>query len=182
MKSQFVLGAIAAVSLIPSIVVADDGFFVTGAVGSADLNEDFDGLRVDTDSTAFRFTVGWRFNEYVAVEAGYHNFGRFSETINAGGTSVRISVRGDGFMFGGIGSLPVTESLALFARAGAFFWDADADINNVTAARPEDSNLYFGAGARLALTERFALMVDGSRYDLDGASSTVFSVGFDLGF
>ena len=40
----------------------------------------------------------------------------------------------------------------------------------------------FGAGARFGLTDRLSATVDGSRYDLDGTSSTVLSVGLDFGF
>jgi OOP family OmpA-OmpF porin len=182
MKSQSIIAAVAIAALTPSIASADEGLFIAASVGSADLSESFDGFAVDTDSTAYRVAVGWRFNDYLAVDAGYHNFGRFDQTFDVAGTLTDVSLKADGFTLGGIGSLPLSDRVSLFARAGAFFWDGDAEINNVTAARPEDTNFYFGAGVRFGLTDRLSGAVDGSRYELDGTSSTVLSVGLNFGF
>ena len=182
MKIQSMLIAAVLAVLMPVTAIADSGFFLAASVGSAELSEDFDGFDIEADSMAYRITAGWRFSDYLAVEGGYHNFGDFEQTIDIAGTPTDLSFKADGFTIGGVGSLPLGERFALFARAGAFFWDGDADINNVTRATPEDTNLYLGAGARLALSERLSLTVDGSRYDLDDTSSTVFSVGLDVRF
>jgi hypothetical protein len=182
MKIQSILVTAALGVLVPVTTFADNGFFLAASVGSAELSEDFDGFDVDADSTSYRITAVWRFSDYLAVEGGYHNFGDFGQTFDIEGTLTEVSLKADGFTFGGVGSLPLGDRFALFARAGAFFWDGDADINNVTQATPEDTNLYLGAGARLALSERLSLTADGSRYHLDDTSSTVFSVGFDMRF
>lgn len=182
MKIKRILVAAALCALTPVTAFADSGLILAASVGSAELSEDFDGFDVDASSTAYRLTVGWRFSDYLAVEAGYHNFGDFDQTFDISGTPIDVSLKADGFTFGGVGSLPLGDRFALFARAGAFFWDGDADINNVTQATPEDTNLYVGVGARLALTERLSLTADASRYDLDDTSSSVFSAGFDIRF
>jgi OOP family OmpA-OmpF porin len=182
MKIKRILVAAALWALTPVTAFADSGLILAASVGSAELSEDFDGFDVDASSTAYRLTVGWRFSDYLAVEAGYHNFGDFDQTLDISGTPIDVSLKADGFTFGGVGSLPLGDRFGLFARAGAFFWDGDADINNVTQATPEDTNLYLGVGARLALTERLSLTADASRYDLDDTSSSVFSAGFDIRF
>jgi len=182
MKIQSILIAAVLAALTPVTTFADNGFFAGASVGSAELSDNFGGFDVDTDSTAYRISVGWRFSEYLAIEGGYHNFGRFDQTFDSNGTAVDISLKADGFTFGGVASLPLGDRWSLFARTGAFFWDGDADINNVTAATPEDTNLYLGAGARVSLSDRLSLTADGSRYELDDTSSTVLSVGFDIHF
>ena len=182
MKTQSILIAAVLAVLTPITTLADSGFFVAASIGSAELSEEFDGFDVDADSTAYRLTVGWRFNDYLAVDGGYHNFGRFDQTFDIEGTSTEVSLKADGFTLGVVGSLPLGNRWSLFARSGAFFWDGDADINSVTAATPEDTNFYFGTGVRLAMIEKLSLTADGSRYDLDNASSTVFSVGIDISF
>ena len=63
-----------------------------------------------------------------------------------------------------------------------FFWDGAAEINNVSQASPDDSNLYYGAGASYAVTERFSLNADWSRYDLEESQSDVLSAGFQYRF
>jgi hypothetical protein len=56
--------------LLPLGAHAGRGLYAGGSIGSAGLNEDFDGLTIDSSSTAFRIFGGWRFNEYFAVEGG----------------------------------------------------------------------------------------------------------------
>ena len=182
MKIQSIIAATALVALTPTLASADEGLIVSASIGSAELSESFDQFDVDDDSTAYRINVGWRFNDYLTIEGGYHNFGRFDQTFDDAGTPIRVSLKADGLTLGGVGNLPVSDRVSLFARAGAFFWDGDAEINDVTAARPEDTNLYFGAGVRLSLTDELSATADGSRYDLDGTSSTVFSIGLDFRF
>jgi hypothetical protein len=182
MKTQAILVAAALAILVPATTLADDGFFLAASIGSAELSEDFDGFDIDASSRAYRFTAGWRFNDYLAIEGGYQNFGRFDQTFDIAGTLTEVSLKADGFTVGGIASLPLGDRWAIFARTGAFFWDGDADINNVTQATPEDTNFFLGAGARVALSERLSLTADGHRYNLNDTSSIVFSVGAGISF
>jgi OOP family OmpA-OmpF porin len=182
MKNHLILIAAALAVLTPLTALADSGFFVAASIGSAELSEDFDGFNIDTNSTAYRLTAGWRINDYLAFEGGHHNFGRFEQTVDNGGTLTEVSLKADGFTLGGVGYLPVGERFSLFVRAGAYFWDGDGDINGVSAASPEDTNLYFGLGARINLTDRLSATADGSRYELEDTSSTVFSVGLEFRF
>jgi hypothetical protein len=182
MKNQSIIIAAALVVLTPAITLADSGFVVGASVGSAELSDDFDGFDVDANSTAYRLTVGWKFNDYWTIEGGYHNFGRFDQTFDIEDEAVDVSLKADGFTLGLVGKLPLGDRWSLFARSGAYFWDGDADINNVSAATPEDTNFYFGAGVELAIGEKLSLTADGSRYDLDGSTSNVFSIGLSYVF
>jgi len=175
------LAALLAVSL-PQTALADSGFFIGAGIGAARLDESFDGFDIDADSTAYRLTAGWRFNKYVAIEGGYQNLGRFEQTFIISGEPVDVSLQADGFVFGVVASLPLGDRWSLMGRGGAFFWDGDADINSVSAASPEDANLFIGAGASLAMTDRVSLTADVSRYDLEDASSNVVSVGVLVSF
>ena len=78
--------------------------------------------------------------------------------------------------------IPIRDKFALFGRAGAFFWDGDAEINNVSQARPEDTNPYFGGGVNYALTENISLLGDWTRYELEDTQSEVFALGFTYRF
>ena len=88
----------------------------------------------------------------------------------------------DGFTLGVNGTLPVGEKFALEGRFGMFFWDGNAEINNVSQASPEDRNLYLGAGVTYDVTEQFELNADWTRYELESAASGVASVGFTFQF
>ena len=176
------IALLATLTLAPLAAFADSGFYFGGSVGSATLTEDFNGLGIDSDSTPFRLTAGWQVNDFFALEGGYHNFGEFEERFNIGGEPVAIRLKADGFTLGATGSVPMSRSLALFGRAGAFFWDGDAEINSVTQARPEDSNLYLGGGATVSVTERVKLVGDWTRYQLEDTESDVISLGLTYRF
>lgn len=176
------IAAAAILAMTPALSTADDGFYIGGSVGSASLNEDFDGFDVDTDSTAFRLIAGWQFNEHFSLEGGYHNFGTFEQALDSGGERVNIRLKADGFTVGATAALPLGQKFAIYGRAGSFFWDGDADINGVSQAKPEDTNLYFGAGVKYKLSDRVALVCDWTRFQLTDTSSSVASIGLTFGF
>ncbi len=174
-----------AVSLIlvagPLSAYAGD-FYLGASIGNATLNEDFDGLTVDDNSTAFRIVAGWRFNDYFSVEGGYHDFGDFEQSFDDGSGPITAKLSADGFIFGATGRLPVSERFALTARVGMFFWNGTAEVNNVSQATPEDSNLYLGVGVSFDLSKNLQLTGDWTRYELESASSRVVSVGLQYRF
>lgn len=176
------IAATAILALTPLTATAEGRFYVGGSIGSASLTEDFDGFNVDADSTAFRIIAGWQFNDYFSLEGGYHNFGTFEQTFDVDGEPLDVNLKADGFTLGATGTIPLGEKFALYGRAGSFFWDGDAEINSVSQARPEDTNLYFGAGAKYAITDRFSLVGDWTRYELEDSQSDVASLGLTVSF
>ena len=82
MKIKSILAVLAIAALTPAIASADKGLFVAASVGSAELSDSFDGFDINADSTAYRFSVGWRLNDYLAIDGGYQNFGRFDQTFD----------------------------------------------------------------------------------------------------
>ena len=167
---------------VPFQAEAGEGFYAGGSIGSANLDDDFDGFEIDDDTTAYRIVGGWWVNRYFALEAGYQNFGDFEQDVDIGSVISSVSLSADGFTLGATGSVPLSEQFSLFGRAGWFFWAGDAEINNVSQATPEDSNLYLGAGISYAVNDRFQVIGDWSRYDLDGVNSSVASIGIQFSF
>ncbi len=156
--------------------------YIAAGVGNATLDEDFDGLNVDDSSTAIRVLAGWHFNDYFSVEGGYNDFGDFEQSFDDGSGPGTAKLSADGFILGVTGRVPTNERVSLTGRAGMFFWDGNAEINNVTQATPEDSNLYLGVGLAFSVTEKLELIGDWTRYELESAESTVFSVGLQYNF
>jgi len=180
--TQLTMALLLVTMLAPFTATAAEGFYAGASVGSANLNEDFDGLTVDDNSTSYRIFAGWGFNEYFALEGGYHNFGKFEQSFDNGGSPATATISADGFTFAAAGNLPLSEKFALTGRAGVFFWDGNAEINRISQATPEDTNPFFGAGATFAVTRRFQLTGDWTRYELDSAVSNVYSFGFQFAF
>ena len=179
---QTIPGLILLAFLLPTPANADIGLFVGASVGSSHLEDDFSNLKIDTDATAYRFVAGFQFTDYFGLEAGYHNFGDFSETIDLGQISSRTEIAADGWTLGGTLGLPLNEQISLYGRAGVFFWDADVAVNGFSIDVPQDENSYYGGGAKVDVTPNLSLLGDWTRYELDTIDSDVISIGFQYRF
>ena len=175
-------GLILAAFLLPSLASADTGLFVGASVGSSHLEDDFSNVSIDTDATAYRFVGGFQFTDYFGIEAGYHNFGDFSETIDLGQVLSRTEINLDGWTLGGTLGLPLSDQVSLYGRAGVFFWDADVEVNGFSIDVPQDENSYYGGGAKIDVTQNLSLLGDWTRYELDTIDSDVISIGFQYRF
>ena len=103
-----------AITLICLSAKAANGFYLGGSIGKANLDEDFDGLNIDSSSTSYGLVGGWRFNEHFALEGGYHDFGDFEENINIDGVASKVSLSADGFTLGAKGSIPIGRRFSLY--------------------------------------------------------------------
>ena len=180
--SKAAIVATTILALVPVTATADSGFYFGASVGSSSLKDNFDGLEIDTSSNSVRFIAGWQFNSYFSLEGGYQNFGAFEQRFDVGGTPLDVSLKADGFTLGATGFIPLGLDFSLFGRAGAFFWDGDSELNNITQAKPEDTNPYYGGGVKYALTDHIALLGDWTRYELEDTQTEVFALGFTYRF
>ena len=168
--------------LLPTLTQADTGLYVGASIGSSHLDEDFGGLELDADASAYRLFGGWQFGDLLGIEGGYHNFGDFTESLEIGGIPARAEFRADGWTLGGTLGLPLNGRASLFGRAGVFFWDADVALDGFSVSVPGDDNPYYGGGARVDITPNLALIGDWTRYELDSVDSDVISIGFQYRF
>lgn len=175
-------GLVLAALLLSPLAQADTGAYVGASFGSSHLDEDFSGLNIDTDANAYRIVGGFQLGDYLGIEAGYQNFGDFSETLDINGFSTRTKVAADGWTLGGTLGLPLNEQFSLYGRAGVFFWDADVEVDGFSINVPEDENPYYGGGAKVDVTSNLSLVGDWTRYELDTIDSDVISVGFEYRF
>lgn len=157
-----------------SAASADSGLYVGGSVGSLTIDETFDGIDLDSDSTAYRFVGGIQLSDMLGLELGYQNFGNIDDAL------IRLSA--DGWTLGGTLGVPLSENLSLFGRAGVFFWDADVIVDGFSIDTPGDENPYYGAGLRLDLSRNLSVIGDWSRFELDDVDTDVLSVGLQYRF
>ena len=167
---------------VARIACAEHEFYVGGAIGSAELDDRFDDVEFDSTSTAFRLFAGWRFNEHIAVEIGYLDFGDFDQDFDILGNIVPASVSANGFTAGVNGSIPISERFSLAGRAGMLFWNGTATLSGILQASPDDVNPFFGAGARYQITDRFAVTADFTHYDLEDTDSDMLAAGLEVSF
>lgn len=179
---QALPGLVLAALLLSSVAHADTGAFIGASFGSSHLDEDFSGLNIDSDANAFRIVGGFQLGDYFGIEAGYQDFGDFSEVIDFNGLLTSTELAAEGWTLGGTLGLPLNERFSLYGRAGVFFWDADVQIDGFSINVPEDENPYYGAGAKVDVTSNLSLVGDWTRYELDDIDSDVISVGLEYRF
>ena len=182
-----VLAAIAS----PCAVADDSTWYVGGNIGKSKASIDDVGItnallgegftttsrRDDKNDTGFKLYGGYRFNSFLALEGGYFNLGKFgynAGTLPLGTLNGRIKVSGVNLDL--VGSVPLGEQFALFARAGVI--DAEATdtftgTGAVTVTNPNPSkravNYKFGAGLGYDFTPALGMRVEVERYRIDDA-------------
>lgn len=134
--------AILAASLLLTSGVAaaaDNGFYLGGSVGQANLEiDDIGGVTAEDfkgDDTGFKLIAGIRPLDWLAVEAAYVNFG---EPEDRG-----LRAEGDGISAFAVGFLPLGP-VDLFAKGGLIAWDS-----KISGSFDDDgTDLAYGAGVQ----------------------------------
>lgn len=144
------LTAILSLASAPALAV-DNGFYFGASVGAGGVQFDqrFDGQRIDYDagSTGFKAIAGWRFLDWLSVEANYVDLGSGEDKI--AGEKVETDVSGASLSM--VGFLPVGP-VDLFARAGAIDWSADVTLAGLDLKGSDDgTDLTYGVGAQFRI-------------------------------
>ncbi|MBF0285965.1 MAG: porin family protein [Magnetococcales bacterium] len=167
------------------------------------------GLAVDDKDWNYSLGVGYRFNQYIALEAGYLNLGEASAaasgatTGNVGGYpysatgAVDIKAEVDGWYLGPRVSFNVLDKLDVEGTIGAYFWSADYSASytgtltyrgttQVGGASITDSDsgtdVYAGLGLAYKLNDQFSLRTGYTRYNIDDFDVDTFGVSVSYNF
>ena len=172
------IGALAAPPLL-----AEDAYLGLSA-GESQLDDVCDdvedtvvGGAVDCDDTdtAGKIFGGWKLTDWLGLEAAYVDLG--TAEIDTPGSSVDLDA--DGFSLSAVGFLPLNDNFDLFAKAGAYNWDVEAD--GIAGGLEDDgTDATYGVGARLGLNDNVALRAELERYEVDDYDVDVASVGIEF--
>ncbi len=131
---------------------------------------------VDDTGDAFGISVGYNFDENWGLEAGVMDLGEFTADFSTDlvFTTVNSTITVDARIgyFAGVGTLPLSDSLSLSARLGAFTIDGDVTSSLFSANDDSvsDSAAIIGVSLDYFFTENVGLQI---RYDdLDELSFT----------
>jgi hypothetical protein len=150
-----VLGSLIVLVLAAVPASADNkGFFVGGGLGKSTLEvSDFFPDLVDQRGSenhfGYKLFGGYRFLDFLAVEAGYTDLGT-KETWETSHLmwEHRVEVRTAGWNMSAVGFLPL-GSVDLFAKVGFMAWDADLSTSLPEGDETESLNgtdMTFGLG------------------------------------
>jgi OOP family OmpA-OmpF porin len=131
----------------------------------------------DERDLGFKLFVGKQLNQYVAVEAGYVDLGKFDfAATTSGNGALRGEVGFRGVNLDLVGQLPLTERFSLLGRAGMQYAKTSAHFSGNRLAAMTDPNpserklnAKIGLGLEYKLSEALALRGEVERYRLNDA-------------
>lgn len=143
------------------------------------LNSGFVTTSISNDNrdTGYKIFSGYQLNEFLSVEGGYFDLGRFgytATTLPPGTLSGNIKLRGVNLDV--IGMLPISEKFSAFGRVGVNYAEARDSFTGSGAVnvldpnqRKRDTNLKFGLGVQYDFTQSLGMRVEAERYRINDA-------------
>lgn len=136
---------------------SDTGFYLGAGIGKASVDPlkfyPTLGDNVENDDLGYKVYGGYRFLKFLAVEAGYTNFGnlQFAErNVQGWQEIVDLSVKGwDAFV---VGILPVSNVVDIYGKLGIMAWDTTItstlreEIHYTESSTGTDTAYGIGAG------------------------------------
>ena len=188
-KSLLCLSIILVAAAVPASAI-ENGFYLGGSIGGSslevqDVAEEFGAFRFSDGDTAFKLFGGFRFLNFLAVEAGYVDLGDPTDVIaSIEGDEFEVQIGLKGWDAFAVGLLPLGP-VDLFAKIGVVSWDADivAVLDDVIDSDSESgTDAAYGIGVALRLGE-VALRVEGEQFKIADAEDVyMFSVGATFTF
>ena len=175
MRKTLIAAALAASFSLLSLpaLSADNGIYLGASVGQSSVEFDDtvggESINFDASATGFKAIAGWRFIDWLAVEANYVDLGS--------GDDNGIETDVNGVSLSAVGFVPVGP-VDLFARVGAVNWNADFDAPNLGVSESDDgTDLTYGVGAQFRV---WSLSIRGEYeiFDISDADTVdMFSIG-----
>jgi hypothetical protein len=168
----------------------ENGFYIGGSIGGSslevqDVDEEFGAFRFSDGDTAYKLFGGFRFLNFLAVEAGYVDLGDPKDIISSiEGDELEAQIGVQGWDAFAVGLLPIGP-VDLFAKIGVVSWEADirAAYNDLRDSDSDSgTDAAYGLGVALRLGN-VALRAEGEQFDIDDAEDVyMFSVGVTYTF
>lgn len=154
---------------------------ITGQVATSNSTP-FTNYSIATDrrDAGYKVFLGWQFNRYLGAELGYFNLGKygFANTTVPDGV-LTAEVRAQGANLDLVGSLPMTERLALLGRVGTVYARTRSEFTGsgavlVTNPQPSrrEANMKLGVGLQFAFTPGFMVRAEGEDYRVNDAAGS----------
>lgn len=176
-KSTMAIG-ISLVSLLVGGVHAENGYF-GGNIAFVEYSEE--GIGDDASLNAIFGRIGKKFNENFSGEIRV-GIGIGDDTVDLFGGDVDVELDS---LFGVYvrGGIQVAESFYPYAVLGYTRGELTASVSGFGSASESESDISFGVGADVGISEKVILNVEYMNYlDKDGAEIDGFSIGIATNF
>lgn len=116
---------------------------------------------LDDHDDLLKAYVGVQFANWFGLEGSWVDFDRLD---NPGGDKFEA----DGAGLAAVLSLPVSDTSAIYAKGGNFWWNAKSVLGGEVRDK-DGNNAFYGAGLKLGFTKHLAVRLEWERYDVSGA-------------
>ncbi|MXZ37902.1 MAG: porin family protein [Holophagales bacterium] len=185
-------GALALVMVLTaSPASAEREFYLGFQLGRTEVEVDADDAFdqvLDGDGNSRVYEIGFKFSDYFAVEAAYHDLSEVDGAVRPCAEGVACSdipIRGkiNVLSLAIVPQYAITSRISLFAKVGLVSWGADLedalDDFDVALDDLDEEDLVYGVGAEFQLLGRLSLV---GRLESIGGDIETLSVGARLGF
>ena len=171
---------VAMLSLGSTAVLAGPFYFGASAM-KTNLQVDDLGGSFDASDTTYKAFVGFRFMKFLGFEASYIDFGSLDDSSSG----IDLSVDATAYDLFAVGVLPLGKHFELFAKAGLFKWDRNADASGATSGSESDSGSdpVYGAGAAFIIGKHIGIRIEYETFEMSDVDKLEQeSVGVDFRF
>ncbi|MGA9851791.1 MAG: outer membrane beta-barrel protein [Gammaproteobacteria bacterium] len=134
--------------------------------------------------------VGYRFNDYFALEGNYMDLGTATATINVTSPpifTIKEDIRAKGETLDFLGFIPVSQSVQLFGKLGVFDYSLDETLNSnipvpLTNNSANGTTYDFGIGVDIRFTGHVGLRAGLTQYYRVGNQNTTGQENIGLAY
>jgi len=164
--------SLAAAALCLAASAASAQVYVGGAIGQAHYNDDCSGLGCDRTPTGYKLFGGYKFNQFVAIEGTYTDYGDFKISDGIG---TRFS--GTSFGIGAAGFYDFHPQWTALGRIGLASNRYKWRDNEGFSSRDSKIKPYFGLGVGFRVTPKTTIEAgaDFTRLELNNATAEASS-------
>ena len=131
-------------------------------------------LSCDNTSWGYKGFAGFQILDYLAVEAGYADLGKFTSDLEVYGVALSNQTKIRGPVLEVVGMLPLFEGFSVLGKAGGIYWTLDQDY--VIAGTPVSQStsgvdMVLGAGLQYYFNSHFGLRAEYEYFPNLGSSS-----------
>lgn len=177
---SFVIVALVSVLTLGSApaLSQDTGFYVGASFGQTKV-KDFDcsgTTSCDDKDTGMSIFGGYQFNNNFAVEAGYTDLGKASQSAGA----LSASFESSGIEISAVGIFPINPQWSVYGKLGMFMWDLDVKTNFSGNLSEDGTDLTYGIGVRWSFAKNLAVQLQWQTYKDIGDDATTGKSDVDM--
>jgi OmpA-OmpF porin, OOP family len=181
---RYFLAALLSVSyfVVLPAVAQENGFYLGAKAGQSKFRggcEPTPGITFtscDDKETAWGVFAGYQFNRYIALETGWTDLGEITAVGNVGGTPFSAGISAKGWEFVGVGSIPFSQQVSAYAKAGAYRWRVRGTVAvpglGTASASDSGTDFTYGVGLRFDFTKNVGARLEWQRYNDVGTATT----------